>query len=473
MKSKQKPAADKPEKQIFFDPRRTRLYILSVILFGLLLVYAYVKIFYPDFLVYLRYSLFSFQLRFIYITNRIFAVLICINFAKLAVWLALSRRSKIKPESGPKPKVTVVIPAYNEERVIVRTVEAVLASDYRNFEVIVVDDGSADRTAALVTGAFAGDKRVRLIAKPNGGKYSALNAGISAAHGSLLLLLDADTVVAKDALSRLVPHFSDARVAAVSGNTRVGNVVNIITRCQRIEYIRDFNLIKNGMSRAGCMAVVPGALGAWRKSAVEAVGGFSSATLGEDRDITMALIRAGYKLDFEPSAFSETEAPQTLRDFMKQRFRWTYATIQCIHKYIGSLFNPRVPAMGFLLMPDLLIFQVVVPVVTMIGFISNLLCYRRYEFILITVTFAASLLFEAALFLLSLTITHEKCTASDVLCIIPQRMIYGVVCTYILYKAIVVAWIGGRVRWNKVNRVGVTGEKPFINSADEKNISVR
>ena len=204
-----------------------------------------------------------------------------------------------------------------------------LAADYEKLDVIVVDDGSKDKTCEILQKNFGTDPRVTIITKENGGKSTALNTGIAQAKGEFLLLLDADTMIAPDSVRLLVSHFADNEVAAVSGNTRVGNVHNFITRFQRVEYIRDFNLMKNGMCRYNAQPVVPGALGMWRKSAILECGGYSTDTLGEDRDLSMALLKKGYKTEFEPLAFSETEAPDNLKNFVRQRFRWTYSTLQC------------------------------------------------------------------------------------------------------------------------------------------------
>jgi cellulose synthase/poly-beta-1,6-N-acetylglucosamine synthase-like glycosyltransferase len=441
-------------KIIFADPTRKRIYIFSVIFTVLLFTCIFLKIYYPNILLLISYKLFPYRLSSARVINRIFSVLIALNFVKLFMWVILSRKSKVIPEPNESIRVTAVIPAFNEEKVIEKTVQSILDSDYKRLDVIVVDDGSNDRTSEIVTEKFGKNPRVNLITKLNGGKADALNVGISKAKGSILILLDADTIVEPDAVSRLVPHFKNKSIAAVSGNTRVGNVTNIITKCQRVEYIRDFNLIKNGMSKLNCMAVVPGALGAWRKDAIQKVGGFSVQTLGEDRDLTMALLKAGYKINFEPMAFSKTEAPSSLRDFMKQRFRWTYSTMQCVKKYLGSFLSLKRPSMGWILMPDLIISQILIPTVTTITFIINLFLYTKTEIMFLLIVLAATLLLNIILLLLSLRITKEKFGFSDIVFVPIQWLIYGFLCTFILYKSLIVAFIGGKVGWNKVKRIG-------------------
>ena len=438
---------------IFADPTHRRAFVLSVVLLALILLYIYFKMFSPYSIFSARYGVMSFRFRYVVIYNRIFEALIALNFIKLFLWSVLAKKSSLKNPSF-MPSVTAVIPAYNEEKTITATVKSVLAADYKKLDVIVVDDGSKDKTYEILKTEFGDNPRVKIITKDNGGKYSALNTGIEQANGKLLLLLDADTIIAPDSVRLLVSHLADNNVAAVSGNTRVGNVHNLITRFQRVEYIRDFNLNKNGMTRLNAMAVVPGALGMWRKSAVLECGGFSPDTLGEDRDLTMALLDRGYKAAFEPSAFSETEAPDTLRGFMRQRFRWTYSTLQCVVKYLRCLFNPFKKGLGLILMPDLLIFQIILPLFTTVGFVLNLFNFDSYEASLLAVSYAFSVVTELFLFLLSKRITKEKIYFKDLLAVIPQRVFYGVLCTFILFKAVLYAFIGTTVLWNKVERKG-------------------
>ena len=452
------------KRMVFADPTHKRVYALSVILLAVALATLFLWLFYPNVLRTLRYAILTLRFSTIRIYNRIFLVLLALNFVKLFLYTFAARKAK-RQESSFCPAVTAVIPAYNEEKTIVATVRSVLAADYKKLDVIVVDDGSKDRTLEILRTEFGADPRVTILTKENGGKSSALNLGIEKAKGPLLLLLDADTMIASDSVQLLAAHFSDARVAAVSGNTRVGNVHNLITRFQRVEYIRDFNLMKNGMARFNAQAVVPGALGLWRKAAILECGGFSRDTLGEDRDLSMALLKNGWRTEFEPLAFSETEAPDTLRNFMRQRFRWTYSTLQCERKYLNCLCNPLRKGLGLVLTPDLLIFQTLLPLVTTIGFIANLFQFDAYECKLLLISYAASVLIELLLFLLAKRITGEKISGWDLLAVLPQRIAYGVLCTFLLYKSVIYAFIGTTVLWNKVERKGNSRQPPASSGA--------
>ena len=168
----------------------------------------------------------------------------------------------------------------------------------------------------------------------------------------------------------------------------------------------------------------------------------------------MALLKKGYKTEFEPLAFSETEAPDNMKNFVRQRFRWTYSTLQCEKKYLGCTFNPMRKGLGLLLMPDLLVFQTILPLVTTVGFILNLFYFNSFEFMLLAISYSSSVLMEMFLFLLAQRITREKVSYKDFLVVLPQRIIYGVICTFLLYKAALYAFIGVTVLWNKVDRKG-------------------
>src|SRR5271170_106927 len=265
-----------------------------------------------------------------------------------------------------KPKVAVLIPAYNEEKVIERTVRAALNSDYRNLRVIVIDDGSRDRTLEVARGAFVREEaagRVLILTKPNAGKAEALNFGIKHIEDAELFVgIDADTIIAHDAISRLVPHFINPKVGAIAGNAKVGNRVNLWTRWQALEYITSQNFERRALDVLGAVSVVPGAIGAWRVSAVREAGGFHIDTVAEDADLTMALLRRGYRVEYEDMALAYTEAPTNANGLMKQRFRWSFGTLQAIFKHRGAFTKNK--AMGFFALPNILIFQLLLPLVS-------------------------------------------------------------------------------------------------------------
>jgi cellulose synthase/poly-beta-1,6-N-acetylglucosamine synthase-like glycosyltransferase/spore germination protein YaaH/peptidoglycan/xylan/chitin deacetylase (PgdA/CDA1 family) len=265
-----------------------------------------------------------------------------------------------------QPRVVVLIPAYNEEKVIERTIQGALDSDYPNLRVIVIDDGSKDRTLEISRRVFAAEVaagRVLILTKPNAGKAEALNFGLEhIGSAEFFVGIDADTIIAPDAISRLVPHFLNPKVAAVAGNAKVGNRVNLWTRWQALEYITSQNFERRALNTMGAVSVVPGAIGAWRTQAVHEAGGYHVDTVAEDADLTMALLRNGYRVEYEDQALAFTEAPTTASALMRQRFRWSFGILQSVFKHRGVF--ARKGALGFVALPNILIFQILLPLVS-------------------------------------------------------------------------------------------------------------
>jgi cellulose synthase/poly-beta-1,6-N-acetylglucosamine synthase-like glycosyltransferase/peptidoglycan/xylan/chitin deacetylase (PgdA/CDA1 family)/spore germination protein YaaH len=260
------------------------------------------------------------------------------------------------------PPVSVVVPAFNEARVIQKTVKGLLTQRYDGpLEVIVVDDGSTDNTYQIAQEAFADARTVSVFRKENGGKASALNFGLARARHEIVIALDADTIFAADTVAELVQPLADPRVGAVAGNAKVGNRVNLVTRWQALEYVTSQNLDRRAFSLLNGITVVPGAVGAWRKTLVDEVGGFRSDTLAEDQDLTMAIRRAGHSIAYADGAIGYTEAPDTFRALAKQRFRWSFGTLQCAWKYRSTMFNARYGSLGFAALPNTWLFQLLLP----------------------------------------------------------------------------------------------------------------
>jgi cellulose synthase/poly-beta-1,6-N-acetylglucosamine synthase-like glycosyltransferase len=293
-----------------------------------------------------------------------FILLTSLRFVILLVSALLEHYSR-KTYSHQTPSVSVIIPAYNEEAVIARAVGSVLQSDYANLrEILVVDDGSSDNTAGTVKMAFAHDPRVRVFAKPNAGKWSALNFGLERIRSDIAVMIDADTLLQPDAVRLLARHFGDPEVGAVAGNAKVGNRINLVTKLQAFEYVTSQNLERAGLAKLDAITVVPGAVGAWRREAVIRAGGYSAATLAEDCDLTFCIHRAGYKIVHEMQAVGWTEAPDTWRGFMRQRFRWVYGTLQASYRHTDTMFQFRFRAFAYFSLPSILLFAVLLPLVS-------------------------------------------------------------------------------------------------------------
>jgi peptidoglycan-N-acetylglucosamine deacetylase len=305
---------------------------------------------------------FRFGISFIFMTG----ILLVSARALIIGLLALAEKLRPNPADHPeyKPNVTVMIPAYNEESVIVDTVRSALASVYPKLEILVIDDGSSDRTAELVRSNFGSDPRVRLLLQPNRGKPAALNHALSEATGEIVVSIDADTIVDPEAVPRLVRHFVNPKVGAVAGNVKVMNRNKWLTRWQALEYITSQNLEKRAFDLLNCIPVVPGAAGAWRTDLLRANGGFSGDTVAEDTDLTLTIRRNGWKILYDEDAIGRTEVPDTVEALIRQRFRWTFGTLQAVWKHRDAVGKPRYGTLGWIAIPNIFLFQIILPLVS-------------------------------------------------------------------------------------------------------------
>ena len=275
---------------------------------------------------------------------------------------------KLRPDYAvipdPPPSVTVLIPAHNEESVIVQTMTSVLFSDSKDLRIIVVNDGSADKTGELLEANFSREPRVRIIHQLNRGKAAALSVAMSQADTEIVVTIDADTEIEPDAISKLVRHFSDPKVGAVAGNVKVGNRSRWLTRWQALEYVTSQNMEKRAFDLLNCITVVPGALGAWRKKAIEAAGGITADTVAEDADLTIAIRRLGWRVSYDEEAIAWTEAPEKPGQLIRQRFRWTFGTLQSFWKHGDTLLRPKYGTLGWIALPNIFVFQLVLPLIS-------------------------------------------------------------------------------------------------------------
>jgi cellulose synthase/poly-beta-1,6-N-acetylglucosamine synthase-like glycosyltransferase/spore germination protein YaaH/peptidoglycan/xylan/chitin deacetylase (PgdA/CDA1 family) len=382
-----------------------------------------------------------------------------------------------------RPKVAVLIPAYNEEKVIERTVRAALNSNYRNIRVIVIDDGSKDRTLEVARSAFAAEAaagRVLILAKPNSGKAEALNFGIEhIGDAELFVGIDADTIIAPDAIARLVPHFINPKVGAMAGNAKVGNRVNLWTRWQALEYITSQNFERRALDVLGAVSVVPGAIGAWRVSAVREAGGYHIDTVAEDADLTMALLRRGYRVEYEDMALAYTEAPTNANSLMRQRFRWSFGILQAVYKHRGVF--ARKGALGWVALPNIVIFQILLPLVSPfidIMFVVGTLWYYiqkhfhpdstdpesfhklvLFFFAFLVIDFIAS----AIAFALERRRPDEKEDVWLLSQVWLQRFAYRQLFSIVLFKTLKRALEGRKFAWDKLERTAAVNYVPAEN----------
>ncbi len=285
----------------------------------------------------------------------------------IGLFAIIDRFRKRKNFATPEyqPRVAVLIPAYNEEKVIARTIRSVMMSNYKNLRIVVIDDGSSDTTYQTSLDAYPdqiASGRLTVLTKPNGGKADALNFALEQIDEEIYVGIDADGVIAHDAIANLVPHFANPKIGAVAGNAKVGNRVNLWTRWQALEYITSQNFERRALDLFDVVMVVPGAIGAWRTKPVRDGGGYHSNTVAEDADLTMNLLEQGLWVIYEDQALAFTEAPVNADGLMRQRFRWSFGILQAVFKHRGAIKNRR--AMGLFALPNIVIFQILLPLVS-------------------------------------------------------------------------------------------------------------
>ena len=380
-----------------------------------------------------------------------------------------------------EPKVAVLIPAYNEEKVIRRTVRAALDSTYLNLRVIVIDDGSKDDTLDVARTTFAREiaaGRVLVLTKPNAGKAEALNFGLRHIHDDeeIFVGIDADTIIAPDAISRLVLRFVNPRIGAVAGNAKVGNRVNLWTRWQALEYVTSQNFERRALNALGAVSVVPGAIGAWRTAAVREVGGYQADTVAEDADLTMALLQSGCRVEYEDLALAFTEAPANANGLMRQRFRWSFGILQAVWKHRRAF--GRGGPLGWVALPNIVIFQILLPLVSPfidLMFAGGAIWYflQKYfhpesadpaSFHRLVVFFAGFLIIDflasAIAFALERRRPEHKEDAWLLSQVWLQRFAYRQLFSLVLLKTLKRALEGERFAWDKLERTAAVSYQP-------------
>jgi len=387
----------------------------------------------------------------------------------------IDRLRKRKDFATPdyQPRVAVLIPAYNEEKVIARTIRSVMMSTYKNIRIIVIDDGSTDATYKVATETYAKDiaeGRLTVLTKPNGGKAEALNYALETTDEEVYVGIDADGVIAHDAITRLVCHFANPAIGAVAGNAKVGNRVNLWTRWQALEYITSQNFERRALDLFDVVMVVPGAIGAWRTAAVKAGGAYHPDTVAEDADLTMNLLEQGYQVIYEDQALAFTEAPINASGLARQRFRWSFGILQAVYKHKAAIRNRR--AMGLFALPNILIFQILLPLVSPLidlMFVGGVIHYfidkhfhpettNTADFYKLLIFFLTFLLIDFAAsglaFLLERKHPASRGDAWLLFHIWIQRFTYRQLFSWVLLKTIKRAIDGKPFSWDKLERTG-------------------
>ncbi|CAL9555628.1 Undecaprenyl-phosphate 4-deoxy-4-formamido-L-arabinose transferase [Streptomyces sp. enrichment culture] len=347
--------------------------------------------------------------------------------------------------------VSVLVPAYNEVKCIENTVRSLMSSDHP-IEIVVVDDGSTDGTARIVEAM--GLPNVRVVRQLNAGKPAALNRGLANASHDIVVMMDGDTVFEPSTVRELVQPFGDPKVGAVAGNAKVGNKDSLIGAWQHIEYVMGFNLDRRMYDVLGCMPTIPGAVGAFRRSALERIGGMSDDTLAEDTDVTMALHRDGWKVVYAENARAWTEAPETVQQLWSQRYRWSYGTMQAIWKHRRAVID-KGPSGRF--------GRVGLPFVSLFMVVAPLLAPLIDIFLLYGIIFGPTektigawlgvLALQAVCAAYAFRLDRERMT--HLISLPLQQILYRQLMYVVLLQSWITALTGGRLRWQKLRRTGV------------------
>jgi cellulose synthase/poly-beta-1,6-N-acetylglucosamine synthase-like glycosyltransferase/peptidoglycan/xylan/chitin deacetylase (PgdA/CDA1 family) len=398
--------------------------------------------------------------RLVWAVAGLFLIVGALTIGRTALLLLLAtrhvRQRRRKTWSWGPPvtePVSVIVPAYNEKEGIEAAVQSLAGGDYPAIEVVVVDDGSTDGTAALVEALAL--PNVRVVRVPNGGKSNALNTGVALARSDLIVTVDGDTIFEKDSIRMLVQPFADPRVGAVAGNVKVGNRQKMVAAWQHIEYVIGFNLDRRLYEVLGCMPTVPGAIGAFRREALDQVGGISDETLAEDTDVTMAICRQGWKVVYEERAKAWTEAPATLEQLYKQRYRWSYGTMQAMWKHRRSLFDKGPSGrFGRVGLPFLALFGIALPMLAPavdVLLVYGLVFWELKETVIAWLGMLALQLFTAAV-----AFRFDRESLRPLWRLPLQQFAYRQLMYLVLLQSATTALTGGRLRWHKLHRAGLT-----------------
>ena len=374
---------------------------------------------------------------------------------RMAALFAFARRHArtvraAAPDGEFLPPVSIVVPAFNEAAGIARAVRSLDGSDYPGFEVIVVDDGSEDGTGDIVAALEL--EHVRVVRQANAGKPAALNRGIESARHDLVVTVDGDTVFETGTLRELVQPLREPNVGAVAGNTKVGNRGGLLGRWQHIEYVMGFNLDRRLYDLLRCMPTVPGAIGAFRREALTDIGGVSDATLAEDTDITIGIGRAGWRVAYAENARAWTEAPASLAALWRQRYRWSYGTMQAVWKHRGAVVRPREWRIGRLAIPYLVLFQILLP---LLAPLIDLFAIYGIVFLDPVPVVGYWLGFNVVQLALGWYAFRLDRESPRPLWAMPlQQFVYRQLMYLVAIESVISALVGNRIRWQPMERTG-------------------
>lgn len=382
----------------------------------------------------------------------LFSMTITFWATMLFIPLAVISRHKedLIPESQHYPKISIIIPAHNEEKVIKQTINAAIESKYSNKEILLIDDGSTDSTLQI---AMQYKDRITVLHKENGGKASAINYGLIYAKGEIIIVVDADTIIGRNSIKEIIKGFEiNENVAAVAGNIKVKNRINIFTKVQALEYIVGIQVVRRAFDIFGAITIVPGALGAFRKSYLQEAGAYSKQTIVEDFDQTIKLLKAGLITQGSSKAAAYTEVPETIQEFIKQRKRWYRGNLQVIMKHSDVVMNPRFGNLQRIAFPYLMIALLITPMIGIVGTINAIVGVIQgdgwYVF-QVTAIFATVHVLMAAL---AIRIDGED--PKLLWYVVPMIFWYKQMVDILLIRAVIEHAVKKKATWTSVKRTG-------------------
>jgi len=380
-------------------------------------------------------------------------------FGILVLAYLYTNQYTFKNTNGYNPFVSIIVPVYNEGKVVKESIKSLLKLDYSNYEIIIVNDGSTDNTrevAETMVGFQQGkynEIRVSLINKPNGGKAKSLNAGIRYSKAEFVLCMDGDSTLSEDTLRMAVRHFENPKIGAVAGNVKVINRNKLYTDLQALEYIEGLNMARSAQSFVNLVNIIPGPIGVFRRKAIEDAGFYASDTFAEDADLTLNILAKGWKIYYEPRAISYTEAPEKLQQLLKQRYRWTRGILQSLRKHKNMMTNPTINFGTTFILWQMFYESLLWPVMNIISnafFIFAALVFGKSELIFFWWAGLAILDLTSALY----CIAAEKEEFRLVFYAIIYRMFFILLIDICKMMSTIEEFLGIEMTWGKLERLG-------------------
>jgi poly-beta-1,6-N-acetyl-D-glucosamine synthase len=388
-----------------------------------------------------------------------------------------------------KPLVSIIIPAYNEAKVVVNCIESILSSNYQKVEIILVDDGSIDNTLELMT-PFHDPPRVMVLPKPNGGKASALNLGYSQSHGEVLFFVDADGIFTPNTIDQMLLAFVDKKIGAVCGTDAPVNLDRLLTRLMSVQAHVGTGLVRRALSELNCLPIVSGNVGAFRRTALERTiplmesdslkhgkpfqideprGPFREGFIGEDLELTWRIHQAGFQVKFAPRAIVLAESPSTIKGLWKQRVRWARGLLQTVRLHRDMFFNLKYGPLG-LYLPINFFNMVVIPILQLlviyIIFLFAITGYSPISMDIVNLLAWTGLVGAVMTTLLAISLDRSW---KDIqyFYVLPLWIPYSLLLNLVMVWAITLEIRGVESKWNKLDRTGVISRRSLVESQKE------